>query len=189
MGRIIITRADEVLETLKKENVVAVLSIEHPTAETGGRGAAPRLDCRPQKILSFWDMEQKVPQGPDRTQIEAGVQFILDHLEKGDVLVHCHAGKARSVGIVLGALAVKYPEKDEATLIEELLILRPIAAPNIIVVEMVDQLAERGGKLLQAVLNHPTLTAQRAETEKNRQAALAKRPEIAKKLFPEKFGP
>lgn len=187
MGKIIITRADEVLETLAKQPISAVLSIEHPGALEKGKGAAPRLSKPTQDILCFWDAEQHVKDGPDKVQVERGVQFILAHLENGDVLVHCHAGKSRSVAVALGALAVKHPEKSEMALIDMLLDIRPIAAPNIIVVEMIDELAGRNGRLLQAVKDHPVLLAQRTEAEQRRQSMMKNRPELAQQMFPEKF--
>ena len=187
MGKIIITRMDEVLKTLEVEkNIVAVLSIEHPGSSENGKGA-PRLSGMTQEILNFWDSETPVKDGPDIAQVEKGIAFSLSWLPEGDVIIHCHAGKSRSVGIALGVLAFQNPDKSENDLIDMLLEIRPIAAPNIIVVEMVDQLAGRGGKLLQAVKDHPVLTEQRLKTEENRKAALARNPELAKKIFPEKF--
>ena len=60
MNKIIITKASEVIETVEKESIIAVLSIEHPGATDTGQGAAPRLDKTTQKILTFWDAEQEV---------------------------------------------------------------------------------------------------------------------------------
>lgn len=186
MNRILITRADEVLEIISNADITAVLSIEHPGAVEGSKGAAPRVqDKKPQLVLSFWDTEQEVPQGPDMKQVETGIEFVLMHLSQGDVLVHCHAGKSRSAAVVLGVLAMQYPDEGENALLEKLLDIRPVSAPNIIIVEMVDRLAGRGGKLLAAVLAHPVLTAQRAEAEAARQAYM-KDPEMMKKFLPEK---
>ncbi len=192
MTQIIITRADELLATLETKTVAAVLSIEHPGVEKGQKGSAPRLAEHgfghiPQRVLAFWDSEQIVHNGPDPAQVAEGVAFVLEHLGKGPVLVHCHAGKSRSVAIVLGALALAHPEQDENFLIEKLLEIRAISAPNILVVEMVDALSGRAGRLLRAVLDHPVLTAQRAQAEANRQKLLEDRPELLQKLYPEKF--
>lgn len=203
--RLIITRADELVKTLDHHaandnasvKITAVLSIEHPGVAPGAKGAAPRLDETPhahvpQKILSFWDAEQKVHQGPDLEQVEAGLAFVMEHLEKtedGAVLIHCHAGKSRSVALALGALSLMHPEKPEKELLDMLLDIRPIAAPNIIMVEMLDALTGREGRLLQAVLDHPIIDAQRQQTEKNRQDLLKEKPELLQKMHPEKFFP
>ena len=177
MGTLIITRANDVLKTLAERPVAAVLSIEHPGA-TAGHGAAPRVEGAPQMILCFWDSEQPVPKGPTEEDVKAGILFVLEHLKKGDVLIHCHAGKSRSVAIALGVLALRHPEKNEKKLMEELLKLRPMAAPNILMVEMADKLAGRGGRLAEAVRQHPQITAQRKAAEMSRQS---------KKISPEKF--
>lgn len=202
--RIIITRADEMVKTLDHvandnahPKILAVLSIEHPGVEPGAKGAAPRLGetphaCVPQKILSFWDAEQVVHQGPDVPQVEAGLAFVMEHLQKNDdgaVLIHCHAGKSRSVALALGALSLMHPDKSETDLINQLLEIRPIAAPNIIMVEMLDKLTGREGRLLQAVLDHPVLSEQRRVAEANRQALLRDKPEMLQKMHPEKFFP
>lgn len=202
--RIIITRADEMVKTLDhaandntNPKILAVLSIEHPGVEPGTKGAAPRLDATPhahvpQKILCFWDAEQVVHQGPDVPQVEAGLAFVMEHLQKNDdgaVLIHCHAGKSRSVALALGALSLMHPDKSESELIDQLLEIRPIAAPNIIMVEMLDKLTGREGRLLQAVLDHPVLSEQRRVAEANRQALLRDRPEMLQKMHPEKFFP
>lgn len=202
--RIIITRADEMVRTLdtaandnSAAKVVAVLSIEHPGVQPGAKGSAPRLDETPhahvpQLILSFWDSEQVVHQGPDLPQIEAGLAFVMEHLEKnedGAVLIHCHAGKSRSVALALGALSLLHPEKPEMEILDILLEIRPIAAPNIIMVEMLDALTGREGRLIKAVLEHPVIDAQRRQTEQNRQDLLRERPEILQKMHPEKFFP
>ena len=187
MSQLIITRADEVQDTLRQRPVVAVLSIEHPGCVAGGKGAAPRLDGVPQKILCFWDSEEKVAGGPNAAQIKQGIAFVMEHLEHGDVLIHCHAGKARSTAIALGVLALQYPEKDETTLLNMLFDIRPVAAPNILIVSMVDELAGRDGRLIKVVLAHPVISAQRRQAEESRQAQLRKNPELAKKFHPEKF--
>lgn len=184
---LIITRFDEVEATILKQPVVAVLSIEHPEVEASDTGYAPRVTAVPQKILCFWDSETPVANGPDIGQVKAGLDFVLDHIARGPVIIHCHAGKARSAALALGVLSQVHPDWDENKLIDELLRIRPIAAPNIVVIEMVDQLTGRNGKLLDAVKNHPVLSAQRAKAESGRQYWIEKNPDVARKMFPEKF--
>lgn len=191
MGGIIICRADELENRVIVHQPVAVLSIEQPK-EPGklfSRSSAPRIDSVPQKILAFWDSELPCDQGPDRAQIETGIQFVMDHIQKGTVIIHCHAGKARSTALALGVLALTHPEETENQLIERLLVIRNIAAPNILVVQHVDDILGRGGKLVEAVLNHEQLTAARQGTEQSRMEWVKKNPEKAKELFPEKFPP
>ncbi len=185
---IIVTGRKDVISTVgarvgTDNPVVAVLSINMPS----GRNPAPAVEGVTQKFLSFWDSEQPVKNGPDMQQVADGIQFILDHVGHGDVLVHCQSGKARSVGIAMGALALMYPDDSAEQIIDRMLEIRPIAAPNIIVVEMADLVAGRGGKLLQAVLDHRGLTEARRQTEHNRQQMLINNPQLAYEIFPEKF--
>jgi predicted protein tyrosine phosphatase len=162
MNRIIICRFDEVEGIAAKQPLAAVLSIEHPGVVPGQSGYAPRLAGVHQEILTFWDTEDPTAfQRPGIGQVEKGMQFVVDYLSKGDVLVHCAAGKARSAGVALGAMALWSPDRDEKNLVEDLLKIRPQAAPNIIVVAHADKIAGRGGRLTQAVLDHPVVTAQR----------------------------
>lgn len=186
MGNIIITRKDDVLQTIAERPVAAVLSIEHPGAIAEGKGA-PRLCDMPQEILCFWDSETPVKDGPDMAQVERAIGFSLAFLTQGDVLIHCHAGKSRSAAIALGVLAFQNPQKKECELVDMLLAIRPEAAPNLLVVDLVDKLARREGRLTRAVLENPVICAQRAAAEESRKKLLERRPELAKQLFPEKF--
>jgi predicted protein tyrosine phosphatase len=167
---LIICRADEVEGKVAASKPAAVLSIEHPGVKQGEKGYAPRLtDGTPQLLLTFWDVEMEIKDGPDLAQVEQGLAFAMEHIRKGDVIIHCHAGKARSTGLALGVLSQLYPRENEEALLKRLLAIRPEAAPNIAVVEMVDRLTGRGGKLLQAVKDHPQITAARAEADIGRE--------------------
>lgn len=185
---LIITGRNDVLKTVAdragtETPVVAVLSINMPS----GRNPAPQVEGVAQKFLSFWDSEQPVRNGPDMQQVQDGIQFIVEHAVRGDVLVHCQSGKARSVGIAMGALALLHPDDTAEEIIKRILDIRPQAAPNIIVVEMADKITGRGGRLLQAVLDHPGLTEARRTTEENRRRMLENNPQLAYEVFPEKF--
>jgi len=191
MGAIIICRADEVFKHLDALDISAVLSVEHPGAAEERRGAAPRLAASDhsevsQKILTFWDSERPVPGGPDKAQIKAGLEFVMDHIGEGPVIIHCAAGKARSTAIALGALALINPEMADKELVDLLLLIRPQAAPNILVVEMVDELTNRGGRLTQAVLDNPQISERRALAEESRLRIMMENPGLAMTLFPEK---
>ena len=192
MSAIIICRASEVAKMLDANpGIAAVLSIEHPGALEDRHGAAPRLPESAhahisQKILVFWDSEQPVTGGPDREQVKEGLDFVMAALEKGDVIIHCHAGKARSTAIALGALALQNPDTNEADLVAMLIAVRPQAAPNILVLEMIDEMTGCGGKLLQAVLDHPGISAARAQAEANRRDIMRENPDYALRMFPEK---
>ncbi len=176
-GNIIICRADEAADRARDEKIVAVLSIEHPGVKEGEKGAAPRIEGVAQMILSFWDSEEEVENGPDQRQIAEGIDFVLRHLSRGDVIIHCHAGKARSAAVALGVLALRHPQEDAQQLIARLLAIRPIAAPNILVLAFADAVAQRGGTLVAAVLADNALTAARRDTAEGRARWQERHPE------------
>ncbi len=176
MGKIIITRADEVVDTISKQKISAVLSIEHPDVKEGEKGYAPRITNIPQKILEFWDTEdESFEQAPDTKQIKDGMFFALDHLKEGDVIVHCNAGKARSAAVALGVLSLIQTEKSDDELVEELVKIRSIAAPNILVVEKVDKIV--GRNLTQSIKQHKHISEQRRLCEEARLRFVKNNPE------------
>jgi len=189
---ITICRADELVDKVKALHPAAVLSIEHPGVKPGEHGYTPRLkDGTPQMILHFWDSEVPVENGPDREQVKRGIEFILPYVARGEnVIIHCQAGISRSTGIALGVLAALHPEETPEELINTLLAIRPQAAPNIIVVGIVDELTGRHGKLLKAVLDNPQISAERAKAQQSRAEWYKNNPEKCpprvKKLAPPK---
>ncbi len=195
MGDIIITRADEVLNTIKEQKIAAVLSIQQPPSDDkdaqnkNRKGAAPIIKDIPQKILTFWDSEDKnTKEGPDKEQIEAGIMFAMEHImnDEGDIIIHCHAGKARSAAIALGVMILHQTEKTAKDLVEELLEIRPVAAPNMLVIEIVGEIAGRKNELIAAVKENKEMYTNIKTVRYSREHWLKKNPEIAAKLFPEK---
>ncbi|MEQ8823398.1 MAG: hypothetical protein RIC14_03395 [Filomicrobium sp.] len=73
----------------------------------------------------------------------------VDSLPSGSrLLVHCFAGVGRSPGVALGILAKSMPPERAVEMVFE---LRPIAAPNALVVKLWDQVLGFDGKLLGAL--------------------------------------
>src|SRR4051812_9383514 len=122
---IIVCRASELLKKVAEDKPVAVLSMEHPGVSPGEPGSAPRIaesgfDDVPQLVLTFWDSEQVVPNGPDLPQVKKGLEFVMEHIKDGPVIIHCKAGKSRSVAMALGVLSKLHPEKPEKELLDML---------------------------------------------------------------------
>ena len=193
-GKIIISGVirDELKKNIAAHPDAVVLSIVHPwnpesKIEDERIPAAPILTDRSQKMLCFYDVEFHGSKTPDFEQVEEGIQFVMDNIGSRDVIIHCHKGKSRSSAIALGALALVYPDDSAEKLIEKLLEMRPQAAPNIIVVQYADMIAGRDGKLVQAVADHPVLTAQREAAHTSRVNALKNDPDKARKIYPEQF--
>lgn len=90
---------------------------------------------------------------PTRGQIERALEFARRH-GAGRLLVHCHAGQCRSAGLALGMIAERLGAGLEKAAVAHLLRIRPIAAPNLMVLDLVDGLLGRGGRLKAAWMAH-----------------------------------
>lgn len=63
------------------------------------------------------------------------------------LLVHCLAGRCRSTAIALAIIAERMGAGREEEAVEALRLLRPTAAPNMLVMDHADRLLDRGGRL------------------------------------------
>ena len=186
---LIICRASEVLQTIESQKIDAVLSIEHPGA-VDGKGRAPRIQDINQHILCFWDVEkQDFKDGPARVHVKEALSF-LSSAQGNTIIIHCNAGKARSVGIALAWLVSESDRSDEAIrqAIETIKAIRPIAAPNLAVIEIADELLGLEGRLTQAVLDDDLFTQNREKAEARRVEQMND-PEFLKNFAPEKAPP
>lgn len=179
---IYVCRADEVEQLVQERGIKNVLSIEHPGAQDG-KGRAPRLSGANQKILCFWDVETSSnPQDlPSEKDVGEGLEF-LDQYGGEDVIIHCKAGKSRSVALALSWLAQQNGIEDAIRVMKE---MRTNAAPNIKIIEHADKYYGMGGALLAAVSDDITFTQNR-EKANGRRAIQA---EEFYRLNPEKRGP
>ncbi len=185
---ITICKAVEVVEKIRAAEQAgrpysAVISIEHPGADTPERGRAPRLEehfdptwRKKQLILTMWDVEQPHPDGPRRDHIQAA----LDHADKlrpvngaENILIHCRQAKARSTGTALALLRHRMGPGSEQACLTHLLQLVPKAAPNLLVVQHADAILGSDGKLIAAVTADPGITLRRAAAEQRRQQQIA----------------
>lgn len=83
------------------------------------------------------------------------------------VIVNCWAGKSRSTALALALAAYRRPQEQELVLVNDLLRLRPKAAPNRTIVALADELLQRNGLLLEAVDTHSDVIENRKEIHKN----------------------
>ncbi len=68
----------------------------------------------------------------------------------GHMLVHCHMGISRSTAAMAMLLAQAHPDEAEAEIAERVRTIRPIAWPNLRMMEMADDALGRGGRLAAA---------------------------------------
>lgn len=185
---IVICKATEVVDKVQQQAktglpFAAVLSFEHPGAESAERGRAPRLgevlgapwDKR-QLIQTMWDVEQPRLNAPTIEQVRAVIQH-FDHYAPANnhapSLAHCRQGKARSTGIVLALLRHRAGAGTEADCLDQLLQIAPKAAPNLLIVQHADVIFGCHGKLVDVVTQHPEITARRMAAEASRAAQIA----------------
>ncbi len=157
INNIFVTSVYVAEETVQNEKIQAVLSIEHPGAEEG-KGKAPIMQNVTQKILCFWDTENpEIEEGPSHETVQKGLDFIEAHKAE-KILIHCKAGKCRSVGMALGWLAKEYGIEAAITHIKK---VSPKSAPNLLVVEICDEIYGFEGALTKAMLQDSDFTQRR----------------------------
>jgi predicted protein tyrosine phosphatase len=181
-----ICRADEVMDLVRDAEQSgspydAVISIEHPGAAslTAKQGRAPRLAeeigekwRNKQLILVCWDVEHDrfgVPP-PDKRIITKAIEFINEHApakESLRLIVHCRSGKARSTALGLVLLLHETKLLPEQA-VEEIVRIRPVAAPNLAIVRHGDEVLKLDGKLVAAVEADPEITERRQASERAR---------------------
>jgi len=175
-----ICKASEVLDLVKsreRANIPfsVVISIEGPA--DGLQGRAPRLA---QEIGTEWIDRQvilvcnDVETGSGVPSLEL-VQSALDYFQRWRptdgamrVLVNCRSGKSRSTALGLVLLRHHRGPGTEKECLEELLRVRPIAAPNLAIIRHGDSFLGCDGALVQVVESDPEVTRRRAEASAGR---------------------
>jgi predicted protein tyrosine phosphatase len=140
------------LDGLGAAGVTHVLSLLDPgwpePASLGGLGAHRRLDLR------FHDIVDALPglRSPGRADVEALLGFAraLAAAPAAHLLVHCQMGLSRSTASLALVLAQARPDRDAASVFDEIVRLRPRAWPNLRIVELGDELLGRDGTLIAA---------------------------------------
>lgn len=135
--------------TRTKRRFDAVLTIEDPGIRNGLRfHGHPHPD---HLILRFEDVDDPA-EGvalPDIRHVEAAVAFGREHADRS-ILVHCKAGVARSAAMALALISDRMGEGAEREAVANLLEVRPVAVPNLIVLSFADRVLERQGRLVEA---------------------------------------
>lgn len=157
MTRLWITGVKGVPEFVSQHKIEAVLSIEHPGAPEG-QGKAPVLNGPIQKIMVFWDTENgDIDGAPSYLEVVEALKFLEFHKDN-NTLIHCKAGKSRSVALALAHFARSMPIPEAIDLIKQ---MRPNAAPNMLIIEYADRYLGFEGRLAEAVLADEDFTLRR----------------------------
>ena len=94
---------------------------------------------------------------PTRQNMEAVLAFgrAMEASAKGrddnHLLVHCHAGISRSTAAMVTLIAQAHPERDEDSILEQIVAIRPKAWPNSVMIGFADDMLGRKGRMLEAL--------------------------------------
>jgi predicted protein tyrosine phosphatase len=106
--------------------------------------------------LTFYDIVEATPNYdvlPDRSHIEAVLDFDRAAIASDRLVVHCHAGVSRSTASFVALLAQRRP-KHEAAVFAELRSVRPCSWPNSRIIALADDILGTGGSLTRELRKH-----------------------------------
>lgn len=135
--------------------VTHVLSILDPGCPEpsgfGAYGEHQRLELRFHDVIEEAGAEI-APSPRDIARILAFGRDLLDEpADVGHLLVHCHAGISRSTAALTMLLAQANPQRPATEAVAAVAAIRFKAWPNLRMIEIADEMLERGGELTAAV--------------------------------------
>ena len=141
------------LESHADRGVTHVLSILDPARDD--HPAFARYGDPRRLVMRFHDEIEPGPGVvlPERDDVAAILAWGRDSFAggaDGHLLVHCHMGISRSTAAMAMLLAEAHPELAEAEIAERVRAIRPIAWPNLRMMEFADALLRRDGRLVAA---------------------------------------
>jgi predicted protein tyrosine phosphatase len=129
-------------------HVLSILDPEWPVpAAFGSFGEHERLELRFHDVIE----EQPGIVTPQPEHVRQLLAFGRDLTPGTHLLVHCHAGVSRSTASMALILAQALPACPAPAIFAEVLRIRPIAWPNLRIVELGDTLLGRDGTLTAAL--------------------------------------
>ena len=136
-------------------HVLSILDPYWPEPEAfGAYGEHEKLELRFHDIID----EQVGQIAPTRDDVARLLGFGRDLLSEpppsAHLLVHCHAGVSRSTAAMTLLLAQARPDRPAAEALAEVVRIRPIAWPNLRMLEFGDELLQRRGELTAAAHGH-----------------------------------
>lgn len=119
-------------------------------------GALARLGPHQHLDLRFYDIIDRHPAlaAPEHEHVEQLLAFGrgLADTSSGHLLVHCHMGISRSSAASFLVLAQARPDRTASELLAEIVRIRPLAWPNLRLVELGDAVMARNGELIAATV-------------------------------------
>lgn len=129
-----------------KRDYDAVITIEDPRTRRPIR--FHRVPHPDHLVMKFEDVDAYDAglATPDIVHVRDGVAFAREHAD-GNLLIHCHVGVCRSTAMGLAVIADRMGPGREREAVEALMAGNPDARPNLAMVDMADEVLERGGAL------------------------------------------
>ena len=136
---------------LNASHVLSLLDPETPAPpELDRLGSSNRVELRFHDVIDALP-QTKPPAAEDVEQIlTLGSELALSQPSHRHLLIHCHAGFSRSPAALALLVAQTEPLLTAEAIAAEVLRIRPNAWPNLRIIELGDQLLDRGGQLMEA---------------------------------------
>jgi predicted protein tyrosine phosphatase len=91
---------------------------------------------------------------PTRSMVQKALKFGRALTAKDSLLVHCGHGISRSTAIAFAILCQDKPETPEIEVLKEIVRIRAVASPNVLIVRYADALLSRKGRMNEALELH-----------------------------------
>ncbi len=164
-------------------HVLSILDPDYPEPEAfGAYGEHQRLELRFHDIIDTQE-GMTAPAAADVERLLAfGHDLLRQRPDAGHLLVHCHAGVSRSTAAMSLLLAQARPDRPPAEAMAEVVRIRPIAWPNLRMIELGDRLLGCNGALVAAAharyravaARDPGWVSDMARYGRTREAAIAR---------------
>jgi predicted protein tyrosine phosphatase len=136
---------------LSASHVLSLLDPDTPAPpELDRLGSSSRVELRFHDVIDALP-QTKPPTAEDVAQMLAlGRELAQSRSPHRHLLIHCHAGFSRSPAALALLVAQIEPSLAAAAIAAEVLQIRPNAWPNLRIIELGDELLNRGGQLVNA---------------------------------------
>ncbi len=135
-----------------KRRFDAVLTLEDPGCRPANRLRFTHHPSPAHLVLAFEDVDDDTlgVRVAYRDQVAEALAFARLHVQ-GSLLVHCFHGVGRSAAVALAIFADRAGPGAERAALAQLLTIRPLVTPNLVVVKLADDILQRQGSLIAAV--------------------------------------
>lgn len=165
-----------------KRRYDAVVTIEDPHQRNGLR--FHRVPHPDHLVLKFEDIDVREEDFalPQMDHVAAVIAFGREHATS-NLLIHCKVGIARSTAMAMAVFADRLGPGRETEAVRELLRIRPQSIPNLIILDMADEIMGREGALVEAWMKVENANYEYSAHRHDKLELFKKRPELFAKAF------